>query len=880
MVKQLEVSLYRSAPSFEAYADRSTLKHRLQLLAMEIAKKTHPHGADDHSTSGGGNGGNDNGSNGHTNHLGQHHGQRDGGSGRRPDSQNRVNSYQNHNGNSSSSGRGSVHHGHGRSRSTPTDSRGMRMDQSSSMDRHHGQSWQRQRSSNDRDRDRDRDPSKMHSRESSSSGKVVNLGQINGMMSKGMPPQSSSGKSSHSMNGPSSSGNSKASEQEREVRIRHKQQRLLLLHHSSKCQYTDGKCPVTQHCADMKRLWLHMAKCEDNRCRVPHCYSSRAILSHYRKCKDPDCQACGPVRETVWKSRKSSSSSGDNHPGIGGGGTANGSGGGSNSNSGVSSTGAVLTKSSSMSLPPPHSNRKKEKSYPPPQETRSSSPKNKNPQPRNPVDPKIKHKQQRLLLLRHASKCTAKPGECRKTPHCAEMKKLWAHISNCHDKNCTFAHCLSSRYVLMHYRRCKDANCPACAPVRVTIKASQNGDDDMNPDSISVSNPDRRGPKRQRTDSMTIRSEPKVKCEIIESKPPKKELKPAPVPKQNNEELSYSIINNFSIEQIELHLQSLNQTYSLPQKTMKEKCASVLKTLQEHECHWVFAKAVDPVELGLPDYFDIIKKPMDLGTVQKKLDSGQYHSIFDFNCDVRLTFDNALTYNEPGSVVNEMATSMKTTYETKYEEMLESLRKEEEERKKNDRACALCGFEKLQFEPPVIFCSNMKCSSKRIHRNRHFYVGGNNQYNYCTQCYNELDDEAPIPLPDMTLKKNDLIKKKNDEVHEENWVQCDVCQRWIHQICGLFNSRQNKNDTSKYSCPKCLLEERKIGKPPGLGNAPTAAELPRTKLSEWIENYVSPKMVAKYSVLAREKSEVEVSLFSHTLHLTLFPLLYFTLHIW
>ena len=40
MVKQLEVSLYRSAPSFEAYSDTSTLKTRLQQLAMEIAKKT------------------------------------------------------------------------------------------------------------------------------------------------------------------------------------------------------------------------------------------------------------------------------------------------------------------------------------------------------------------------------------------------------------------------------------------------------------------------------------------------------------------------------------------------------------------------------------------------------------------------------------------------------------------------------------------------------------------------------------------------------------------------------------------------------------------------------------------------------------------------
>jgi hypothetical protein len=39
MVKQLEVSLYRSAPSFEAYSDTSTIKSRLQQLKMEIGKR-------------------------------------------------------------------------------------------------------------------------------------------------------------------------------------------------------------------------------------------------------------------------------------------------------------------------------------------------------------------------------------------------------------------------------------------------------------------------------------------------------------------------------------------------------------------------------------------------------------------------------------------------------------------------------------------------------------------------------------------------------------------------------------------------------------------------------------------------------------------------
>ena len=83
------------------------------------------------------------------------------------------------------------------------------------------------------------------------------------------------------------------------IKIHHKQQRLLLLHHSANCTAEEGRCTVTPHCAEMKRLWRHMEEgCKDNNCRVPHCFSSRAILSHYRKCKDPACPVCGPVRQS------------------------------------------------------------------------------------------------------------------------------------------------------------------------------------------------------------------------------------------------------------------------------------------------------------------------------------------------------------------------------------------------------------------------------------------------------------------------------------------------------------------------------------------------------------------------------------------------------
>ena len=91
-------------------------------------------------------------------------------------------------------------------------------------------------------------------------------------------------------------------------KVRHKQQRLLLLRHASKCQYEAGKCPVTPHCASMKTLWEHIAHCKDQQCTVDYCMSSRYVLSHYRRCKDARCPACGPVRETIRKSQEKESS--------------------------------------------------------------------------------------------------------------------------------------------------------------------------------------------------------------------------------------------------------------------------------------------------------------------------------------------------------------------------------------------------------------------------------------------------------------------------------------------------------------------------------------------------------------------------------------------
>jgi hypothetical protein len=52
-----------------------------------------------------------------------------------------------------------------------------------------------------------------------------------------------------------------------------------------------------------------------------------------------------------------------------------------------------------------------------------------------------------------------------------------------------------------------------------------------------------------------------------------------------------------------------------------------------------------------PDYFEIIKNPMDFATVQQKLDNKEYNSVEDWKADVLLIFSNSFTYNGKNSII-------------------------------------------------------------------------------------------------------------------------------------------------------------------------------------------------------------------------------------
>ena len=78
---------------------------------------------------------------------------------------------------------------------------------------------------------------------------------------------------------------------------------------------------------------------------------------------------------------------------------------------------------------------------------------------------------------------------------------------------------------------------------------------------------------------------------------------------------------------------------------------------------WPFYKPVDADSLGLRDYHDIIKQPMDLGTVKQKMDGREYRSPKLFANDVRLIFTNCYKYNPPDHDVVAMARKLQDVFE-------------------------------------------------------------------------------------------------------------------------------------------------------------------------------------------------------------------------
>ena len=82
---------------------------------------------------------------------------------------------------------------------------------------------------------------------------------------------------------------------------------------------------------------------------------------------------------------------------------------------------------------------------------------------------------------------------------------------------------------------------------------------------------------------------------------------------------------------------------------------AIVKSLLSHALSGPFREPLDWQKAGLTTYPDVIKTPMDLGTIMRKLDESVYSNVAGIKCDLELVWDNCITFNGRESWVGKHA---------------------------------------------------------------------------------------------------------------------------------------------------------------------------------------------------------------------------------
>ncbi|XP_072438171.1 protein polybromo-1 isoform X4 [Chiloscyllium punctatum] len=80
-----------------------------------------------------------------------------------------------------------------------------------------------------------------------------------------------------------------------------------------------------------------------------------------------------------------------------------------------------------------------------------------------------------------------------------------------------------------------------------------------------------------------------------------------------------------------------------------------------------------PSKVQYPDYYEIIKEPIDLKTIAQRIQNGFYKSVNAMARDIELLVRNAKTYNEPGSPIFKDANTIKKVFNQKRAELEHNL---------------------------------------------------------------------------------------------------------------------------------------------------------------------------------------------------------------
>ncbi|CAL8088588.1 unnamed protein product [Calicophoron daubneyi] len=242
-----------------------------------------------------------------------------------------------------------------------------------------------------------------------------------------------------------------------------------------------------------------------------------------------------------------------------------------------------------------------------------------------------------------------------------------------------------------------------------------------------------------------------------------------------------------------------------------------------------FRAPVDPVVLHIPDYFQVVKEPMDLTTIRNNLEDGKYSDPWQVVDHFRLMFNNAWLYNKKTSKVYKMCTKLAELFQSRIDQVMQAM--------------GFCCGQDYEYQPQGLYCASANLCT--INRDANYYVYLNNdkqstglvcdKYYQCEKCFNDAGDVIILsdePNQSVPIQKDLFEKRKNNVKEKEEYVICNECGRRWHKVCALH---MNEIWPTGFVCPGCLRERGLKRKQ----NRFTAKKLPVTRLSAFLEKRVN-----------------------------------------
>eukprot|EP00291_Cryptomonas_curvata_P007663 CAMPEP_0172197782 /NCGR_PEP_ID=MMETSP1050-20130122/27682_1 /TAXON_ID=233186 /ORGANISM="Cryptomonas curvata, Strain CCAP979/52" /LENGTH=332 /DNA_ID=CAMNT_0012874449 /DNA_START=186 /DNA_END=1183 /DNA_ORIENTATION=+ len=99
-------------------------------------------------------------------------------------------------------------------------------------------------------------------------------------------------------------------------------------------------------------------------------------------------------------------------------------------------------------------------------------------------------------------------------------------------------------------------------------------------------------------------------------------------------------------------------------------CREILVALMEHESAQPFLQPVDAQGLGLDDYCEKVKEPIDLGTILSRLDAGDYSTAHEVRLEVTRVWANCVEYNGCEHDIYRQAQELAKLFDDRFEALI------------------------------------------------------------------------------------------------------------------------------------------------------------------------------------------------------------------